>query len=116
MICHLGIDLRAEAAEKLLFFLGDAEFVVARGDRIIVRGSTLSTLSAELDATAPDGITILASGSIDLISEPLDFTANYADTYFRNGTYPVPLPSGMGVEAAGVVEAVERVGGHGDFL
>ncbi|MDF3937052.1 quinone oxidoreductase family protein [Pseudomonas citronellolis] len=31
---------------------------------------------------------------------------NYADTYFRNGTYPVPLPSGMGVEAAGVVLAV----------
>lgn len=31
---------------------------------------------------------------------------NYADTYFRNGTYPVPLPSGMGVEAAGVVVAV----------
>ncbi|SPA29793.1 quinone oxidoreductase, NADPH-dependent [Cupriavidus taiwanensis] len=31
---------------------------------------------------------------------------NYADTYFRNGTYPVPLPSGMGVEAAGVVVCV----------
>lgn len=31
---------------------------------------------------------------------------NYADTYFRNGTYPIPLPSGMGVEAAGVVQAV----------
>ncbi|MES2889996.1 MAG: quinone oxidoreductase [Pseudomonadota bacterium] len=31
---------------------------------------------------------------------------NYADTYFRNGTYPVPLPAGMGVEAAGVVQAV----------
>lgn len=31
---------------------------------------------------------------------------NYADTYFRNGTYPVPLPSGMGVEGAGVVEAI----------
>lgn len=31
---------------------------------------------------------------------------NYADTYFRNGTYPVPLPNGMGVEAAGVVLAV----------
>ena len=31
---------------------------------------------------------------------------NYADTYFRNGTYPIPLPQGMGVEAAGVVEAV----------
>lgn len=31
---------------------------------------------------------------------------NYADTYFRNGTYPVPLPAGMGVEAAGVVQAL----------
>ncbi|RUP24069.1 MAG: quinone oxidoreductase [Curvibacter sp.] len=31
---------------------------------------------------------------------------NYADTYFRNGTYPVPLPSGIGVEASGLVEAV----------
>ncbi|MDO6582242.1 quinone oxidoreductase [Photobacterium sp. 2_MG-2023] len=31
---------------------------------------------------------------------------NFADTYFRNGTYPIPLPSGMGVEAAGVVTAV----------
>ena len=30
---------------------------------------------------------------------------NYADTYFRNGTYPMPLPAGMGVEAAGVVDA-----------
>jgi len=31
---------------------------------------------------------------------------NYADTYFRNGTYAIPLPAGIGVEAAGVVEAV----------
>lgn len=31
---------------------------------------------------------------------------NYADTYFRNGTYPMPLPAGMGVEAAGVVETI----------
>ena len=31
---------------------------------------------------------------------------NFADTYFRAGLYPVPLPNGMGVEAAGVVEAV----------
>ncbi|HJF27162.1 MAG TPA: quinone oxidoreductase [Acinetobacter lwoffii] len=31
---------------------------------------------------------------------------NYADTYFRDGTYKIPLPNGMGVEAAGVVEAV----------
>jgi len=31
---------------------------------------------------------------------------NFADTYFRTGLYPAPLPAGIGVEAAGVVEAV----------
>ncbi|BAN48129.1 quinone oxidoreductase [Metapseudomonas resinovorans] len=31
---------------------------------------------------------------------------NYADTYFRNGTYPIPLPNGIGVEASGVVVAL----------
>ncbi|PXW31829.1 UNVERIFIED_CONTAM: NADPH:quinone reductase-like Zn-dependent oxidoreductase [Williamsia faeni] len=31
---------------------------------------------------------------------------NFADTYFRTGLYPSPLPAGMGVEASGVVEAV----------
>jgi len=35
---------------------------------------------------------------------------NYADTYFRSGVYPVPLPSGMGVEGAGhVIEVGEGV-------
>ena len=31
---------------------------------------------------------------------------NFADTYFRLGYYPVPLPNGMGVEAAGTITAV----------
>lgn len=31
---------------------------------------------------------------------------NYIDTYHRSGLYPVALPSGLGSEAAGVVEAV----------
>lgn len=31
---------------------------------------------------------------------------NFADTYFRSGIYPVPLPSGIGNEASGVVDAV----------
>ena len=31
---------------------------------------------------------------------------NFADTYFRQGYYPVPIPNGMGVEGAGVIEAV----------
>jgi NADPH2:quinone reductase len=31
---------------------------------------------------------------------------NFADTYFRTGLYPAALPAGMGVEAAGVIEAL----------
>jgi NADPH:quinone reductase len=31
---------------------------------------------------------------------------NFIDTYHRRGIYPVPLPSGLGLEAAGVVVAV----------
>lgn len=39
---------------------------------------------------------------------------NYIDTYHRSGLYPLPLPSGLGQEAAGVVEAVGE--GITDFL
>ncbi len=31
---------------------------------------------------------------------------NFVDTYYRSGLYKVPLPSGLGAEAAGVVEAL----------
>src|SRR5258708_2859881 len=31
---------------------------------------------------------------------------NFIDTYHRSGLYPLPLPSGIGLEAAGVVEAI----------
>ncbi|MCK2125193.1 quinone oxidoreductase [Thauera aromatica] len=31
---------------------------------------------------------------------------NYIDTYHRSGLYPLALPSGLGLEAAGVIEAV----------
>jgi NADPH2:quinone reductase len=31
---------------------------------------------------------------------------NFIDTYHRSGLYPLPLPSGLGTEGAGVVEAV----------
>lgn len=38
---------------------------------------------------------------------------NYIDTYHRTGMYPIKLPSGLGTEAAGVIEAVGE--GVGDF-
>ncbi|NRR29375.1 quinone oxidoreductase [Oxalobacteraceae bacterium] len=37
---------------------------------------------------------------------------NYADTYFRNGTYAIPLPNGIGVEASGVVVALGQGVSH----
>ena len=33
---------------------------------------------------------------------------NYIDTYHRSGLYKIPLPSGIGSEAAGIVEALGR--------
>lgn len=38
---------------------------------------------------------------------------NFVDTYFRSGLYPAVLPSGLGVEAAGVVEQVGPDTGSG---
>ncbi|MES2819297.1 MAG: NADPH:quinone reductase [Pseudomonadota bacterium] len=38
---------------------------------------------------------------------------NFIDTYFRSGLYPPPaLPSGLGTEGAGIVEAVGSAVGH----
>ncbi len=37
---------------------------------------------------------------------------NYIDTYQRSGLYPMAMPSGIGLEAAGVVEAVGRGVSH----
>jgi len=37
---------------------------------------------------------------------------NYVDTYHRTGLYKAPLPTGLGVEAAGVVEAVGKGVSH----
>ena len=31
---------------------------------------------------------------------------NYIDTYHRSGLYPLPLPSGIGLEAAGKVDEI----------
>ena len=52
----------------------------------------------ERDVPAPGpGIVTVENRAIGL---------NYIDTYHRSGLYPLPLPSGLGLEAAGVVTAV----------
>jgi NADPH2:quinone reductase len=45
-----------------------------------------------------------AAGEILIRHEAIG--VNFIDTYHRGGLYPVPLPSGLGSEGAGVVEAV----------
>ena len=38
---------------------------------------------------------------------------NYIDTYHRSGLYPLPLPAGIGLEAAGIIEKIGK--NVGDF-
>jgi NADPH2:quinone reductase len=49
-----------------------------------------------LDAPGPGMVTV-ANRAIGL---------NYIDTYHRSGLYPLPLPTGIGLEGAGVVQTV----------
>lgn len=50
----------------------------------------------ELEAPGPGMVTV-ANHAIGL---------NYIDTYHRSGLYPLPLPIGLGLEGAGIVEKV----------
>lgn len=45
-----------------------------------------------------------AAGEVQLRQSAIGF--NFIDVYQRKGVYPLPLPTGLGHEAAGVVEAV----------
>lgn len=54
--------------------------------------------ATEVDAVAP--------GSNDVVIEHEAIGVNYLDITQRNGAVKVPLPSGLGLEAAGVVSAV----------
>ena len=56
----------------------------------------LDLIEVELDAPGP-GMVQVRNTAIGL---------NYIDTYHRSGLYPLPLPTGIGLEAAGEVVAV----------
>jgi NADPH2:quinone reductase len=51
-------------------------------------------------------VTVPQPGPTDALIRHKAVGLNYIDTYHRSGLYPMPMPSGIGLEAAGVVEAV----------
>ena len=53
-----------------------------------------------------EDVEVGAPGEGEVRLRQLAVGLNFADTYFRQGYYPVPVPNGMGVEASGVIEAV----------
>ncbi|MBS1140431.1 MAG: Zinc-containing alcohol dehydrogenase superfamily [Proteobacteria bacterium] len=88
-------------------------------------GAVITSLCSNNDneeTTMPHAIRIHQTGGPEVLSwEAVDLPApgageatirhhavglNYIDTYHRTGLYPLPLPSGIGLEGAGVVEAV----------
>ncbi len=58
------------------------------------------------DVIQVEDVPVAAPGAGEVRIRHDAIALNFADTYFRDGTYPIPLPSGLGVEAAGVVEDV----------
>ena len=61
------------------------------------------------------------AGAGEILIRHAAIGVNFIDTYHRSGLYPIPLPCGLGLEAAGVVEeigaGVERfkVGDHAGY-
>ncbi|MCA0406617.1 MAG: quinone oxidoreductase [Proteobacteria bacterium] len=60
---------------------------------------------------APDVLTLAegplaapGEGQVQIAQEAIGI--NYIDVYHRSGTYPLPLPSGLGVEGAGIIEVL----------
>ena len=45
-------------------------------------------------------------GPKEVLIKNLSIAINYIDVYHRTGLYPIPLPSGIGLEACGVIEKI----------
>ena len=72
----------------------------------------MSDYRIEFAATGgPDVLTVAdvavpAPGVGEIVVRHTSVGVNFIDTYHRSGLYPLALPSGLGLEAAGVVEAL----------
>jgi len=58
------------------------------------------------EALALEDVTVAAPGPGEALVKQTAIGVNFIDVYHRTGLYPLPLPSGIGQEAAGVVEAI----------
>ena len=77
------------------------------GFRLIIR----ATGGPEVIERAPLGPLEPGPGEVLVRHEAIGL--NYIDTYHRSGLYPLALPSGLGSEAAGVIEAAGEGAGFG---
>lgn len=59
---------------------------------------------SEVMELVQEAVALPAAGQVQVRHTAIGL--NYIDTYHRSGLYPVSLPSGLGLEAAGVVELV----------
>ena len=53
-----------------------------------------------------DNVKISDPGPNDALIETKAMGLNYIDTYHRSGSYPLPLPSGIGLEASGIIKKI----------
>ena len=60
------------------------------------KANVMKFVDVEIKSLAPNEV-LIKNKAIGL---------NYIDVYHRSGTYPLPLPTGIGLEAAGVIEDV----------
>ena len=58
------------------------------------------------DVLVLEEVAVGAPGAAEARVRHTAIGVNYLDTYHRSGLYPLPMPSGIGQEAAGVVESV----------
>ena len=53
-----------------------------------------------------EDITLEKPGADEVQIEHVSIGLNYIDTYHRSGLYPLQLPTGIGMEAAGIIKEV----------
>jgi NADPH2:quinone reductase len=92
--CEQGVRRRAPAGYS---FIGE---LMSKAIRIYQHGGPEVLKWEDVEVGAPAEHEVLVRHTAVGI--------NFADVYLRTGLYPQPLPSGMGSEAAGVIERVGR--------